>query len=312
MFVQYTSAQISFCGNKTYPALSFSAEATAKLDADIEKARAHYLKDTTNADALIWYGRRLAYKGRYDEAIAIFTKGIQQHPADARMYRHRGHRYLTTRCVDKAIADFTKAAELIKGKPDEIEPDGMPNAQNIPTSTLQSNIWYHLGLAYYLKGDFAKAEAAYKECLKVSTNPDMYVATANWYYITLKELKKEKEATELLGTVHKDMKIIENEGYLTILLLYKKEQDPDELYKKLMADNNTLSNATGGFGLGNFYRLSGDEAKANTIFNQVIRGSQWGSFAYMAAEKWGNDSLTLVPSPKEEGGRTEIFHRLFS
>jgi tetratricopeptide (TPR) repeat protein len=286
LFITTSSAQITFCGSKTYPALSFSAEAAAKLRADVESAQTTYLKDTLNADALIWYGRRLAYFGKYDEAIAVFTKGIKQHPADARMYRHRGHRYLTTRCVDKAIEDFIKAAQLIKGKPDEIEPDGVPNAQNIPTSTLQSNIWYHLGLAYYLKNDFVKAERAYAACLKVSTNPDMYAAMANWYYITLKELKKEKQAAELLKTVSKDMKLIENEVYLSILLLYKQEANPDELYNSVLGDNNALNNVSLAFGLGNYYRLSGDAAKAKAIFEKITRGSQWGSFGFMAAEKW--------------------------
>jgi tetratricopeptide (TPR) repeat protein len=283
-FIQTTSAQITFCGNKTYPALSFSAETKTKLDSAIEKTRAAYLKDTSNAEVLIWYGRRVAYTGNYDEAIHLYSKGIALHPTDARFYRHRGHRYLTTRCIDKAITDFEKAASLIKGKTDEVEPDGMPNAQNIPTSTLQSNIWYHLGLAYYLKGDFKKAEAAYKECLKVSTNPDMYVATANWYYITLRELKKEKEAEALLQTISKDMKLIENEGYLTILLLYKQQQNPEELYKSIVSNSNTLSNATLGFGLGNYYRLSGQTEKAKLIFEKITAGNQWGSFAYVAAE----------------------------
>lgn len=282
---QQASAQITFCGSKSYPALSFSAETKAKLDADVENARSIYLKDITSADALIWYGRRLAYLGKYDEAIAVYTKGIQQHPNDARLYRHRGHRYLTTRCIDKAIADFTKAAALIKGKPDEVEPDGMPNAQNIPTSTLQSNIWYHLGLAYYLKGDFAGAETAYKHCLKVSANPDMYVATVNWYYITLRQQKKEKEAAELLQTISKDMKLIENEGYLTILLLYKGEQDAGVLYQQLMGHQNTLNNATLGFGLGNYYLLNGQTEKGKSVLNAVLQGNQWGSFAYMASEK---------------------------
>jgi tetratricopeptide (TPR) repeat protein len=285
LFIQTTSAQISFCGIKTYPALSFSVESKTKLEADVETARIIFLKDTSNADALIWYGRRVAYLGKYDEAIALYSKGIALHSTDARFYRHRGHRYLTIRCIDKAIADFEKATALIKGKPDEIEPDGMPNAQNIPTSTLQSNIWYHLGLAYYLKGDFERAEAAYKECLNVSTNPDMYVATANWYYITLRELKKEKESEALLQTISKDMKLIENEGYLTILLLYKKQQSSDELYQTLMGNTNSLSNATLGFGLGNYYWLNGQTQKAKTIFEKIIAGNQWGSFAYMAAEK---------------------------
>lgn len=278
------NAQQMFCGSKTYPALSFSAETKEKLLAAKTIAQTNYVHDSTNADYIIWYGRRTAYLGNYEEAISIFTKGIALHPNDARMYRHRGHRYLTIRCVDKAIADFTKATSLIKGKKDEVEPDGMPNDKNIPTSTLQSNIWYHLGLAYYLQQNFAKAEQAYKECLKVSTNLDMYVATTNWYYITLRELKKEKQAAKLLGTIQKDMKLIENEGYLTILLLYKQEQDPEQLLAGLVKDNNNLTNATLGFGLGNYYLITNQPKKAADIFEKVVAGNQWGSFAFMAAE----------------------------
>ena len=280
--------QMTICGNKSYPPLTFSATVKEKLENDLAVAKATYENDVKNADAIIWYGRRLAYLGRYDEAIEIFTKGILLHPYDARMFRHRGHRYLTTRCVDKAISDFIKASYLIKNQKDEVEPDGMPNAKNIPTSTLQSNIWYHLGLAYYLKKDFKKAEKAYKECLKVSKNPDMYVATANWYYITLKELKKEKTASNLLSTVHKNMELIENEGYLQILLLYKGNQNVAPLLENLTQNNSALTNATTGFGVGNFYRLTGNMKKAREIFQIVTSGSQWGSFAYMAAEIWAD------------------------
>lgn len=279
-------AQISFCSIKTYPPLTFSEASLQKLEKDISDARETYIKDIKNADAIMWYGRRLAYIGRYDEAIALYTEGIRSHPNDARIYRHRGHRYLTTRCVDKAISDFKKAATLIKNKKDEIEPDGMPNDKNIPTSTLQSNIWYHLGLAYYLKKEFIKAAQAYEECLKVSTNPDMYVATANWYYITLRELKELKKAEAVLKTIKKEMHLIENEGYQNILLLYKNEDGTDNIRQKLLADNNTLNNATIGFGLGNYYRLAGDKTKAQEIFKKVTSGNQWGSFAYMAAETW--------------------------
>jgi tetratricopeptide (TPR) repeat protein len=286
MLVQQTPAQINFCGSKTYPPLSFSAETLSKLKSDSLAAANKHFADTGNADNIIWYARRTAYLGNYNEAISIYTKGIALHPNDARMYRHRGHRYLTIRCVDKAIADFTKAAQLVKGKQDEVEPDGMPNEQNIPTSTLQSNIWYHLGLAYYIQKEFAKAEKAYEQCLKVSTNPDMYVATANWYYITLKELKKEKQAAKLLATIHKTAKLIENEGYLTILLLYKQQQDAEQLHKDLLIDNNTLVNATLGFGVANYYRLTGQTAKANELLQLITAGNQWGSFAYMAAEIW--------------------------
>ena len=36
---------------------------------------------------------------------------------------------------DNAISDFKKALELIDGAQDQIEPDGLPNKQNIPLTT---------------------------------------------------------------------------------------------------------------------------------------------------------------------------------
>ena len=59
-------------------------------------------------DALIWLGRRNAYLGNYKDAIGIYTEGIQKYPNDARFYRHRGHRLITLRCFDDAIADLRK------------------------------------------------------------------------------------------------------------------------------------------------------------------------------------------------------------
>jgi tetratricopeptide (TPR) repeat protein len=169
-----------------------SAETQSEFEKKLSDARAAYEKDNS-ADNLIWLGRRTAYLGRYKDAIRIFSDGIKYFPRDARLYRHRGHRFITLRCLDAAVADFEQAVKLIRGRADEIEPDGLPNARNIPTSTLQSNIWYHLGLAHYLKGDFQRALKAYREAEKVSTNPDMLVATTHWLYMTLRRLGREKE-----------------------------------------------------------------------------------------------------------------------
>ena len=49
---------------------------------------------------------------RYREAIEIYTKGIALHPTNALFYRHRGHRYITVRELDRAVADLARAAEL--------------------------------------------------------------------------------------------------------------------------------------------------------------------------------------------------------
>lgn len=238
-----------------------------------------------NADSYIWVGRRIAYLGSYKEAIAWFTMGIEKsEQANPRLYRHRGHRYLTLRCFDDAIKDFETAAKLIKGKPDEIEPDGLPNAKNIPTSTLQSNIWYHLGLAYYLKGDLLNAIKVYEEAEKVSNNNDMKVATAYWYYMTLRRAGWKDEAKKLIRAFDTNIEVIENDDYLKLLKLNKGELRAEALLKTIQGDANSLGSASLGYGIGNYFLYNGDKTKATTIFRKITAGDQWASFGYIGAE----------------------------
>jgi len=93
-----------------------TGETKARLEADLAKAQAEYDRNPSSAEATIWLGRRLAYLGRFNDAIAIYTRGIQQHPDEARLYRHRGHRYITIRKFDLAIADLRRASQLIAGQ----------------------------------------------------------------------------------------------------------------------------------------------------------------------------------------------------
>ena len=260
-----------------------SAETRRDFEARLTTARADFEKQPS-ADNSIWLGRRTAYLGRYKESIAIFTDAITKYPKDARLYRHRGHRFITLRCFDDAIKDFEKAAKLIKGKPDEIEPDGLPNARNIPTSSLQSNIWYHLGLAHYLKGEFARAHKAYREAEKVSKNPDMLVATTHWLYMTLRRLGREKEASATLAPITDTLEVIENAYYYKLIKLYQGKLKPSDLLNNTNQTANTLSNATVGYGVGNWFLYNRQRAEAEKIFRQVIMGNQWASFGHIAAE----------------------------
>lgn len=260
-----------------------SAETRRDFEAKLTTARANFEKEPS-ADNSIWLGRRTAYLGRYKEAISIFTNAIEKSPKDARLYRHRGHRFITLRCFDDAIKDFRKAAGLIKRKPDEIEPDGMPNARNIPTSTLQSNIWYHLGLAHYLKGDFGAALKAYREAEKVSRNPDMMVATTHWLYMTLRRLGREKEASAVIAPIADNLEVIENADYYQLIKLYQGKLKPSDLLKDTNQTATTLSNATVGYGVGNWFLYNGRRAEADAIFRQIIMGNQWASFGHIAAE----------------------------
>jgi tetratricopeptide (TPR) repeat protein len=237
-----------------------------------------------SADNIIWYARRKGYLGHYKDAIEALTIGLEKFPNDARLYRHRGHRFITLRCFDDAIRDFEKAAKLVKGKPDEVEPDGLPNAKNIPTSTLQSNIWYHLGLAYYLKGDFKNALRAYKEAQKVSKNNDMRTATTYWHYMTLRRMGKRSDADKLLQGFSTHIELIENLDYLNLIRLNKGEVKAEDLLSTVRGDADTLGSASLGYGIGNYFLYNGDSEKAMTIFRKIVDGDQWASFGYIAAE----------------------------
>ena len=258
-------------------------ETKARLESDLAKAQADFDKDPSSADAAIWLGRRLAYLGRFRDAIDTYTKGIAKHPNEARLYRHRGHRYITIRKFDLAVADLTKASQLIAGKPDEIEPDGAPNPKGIPRSTLQSNIWYHLGLAHYLNGHFDRALEAYRSGMRVSrVNDDMLVATSDWLYMTLRRLKRDDEARAALEPITAQMDVIENMAYHARLLMYKGQRTPESVLNLNTADDVQM--ATQGYGVGNWYLVNGDRAKAKEIFDRVLAGRAWTAFGFIAAE----------------------------
>ncbi len=248
----------------------------------LAEARQRSYADPADAEPLIWFGRRTASLSRYRDAIEIYTRGIQRLPRDARFYRHRGHRYITVRDLDLAIADLERAASLTAGDPDEIEPDGLPNARNTPTSTLHSNIWYHLGLAHYLKGDFERALRAYRSCMEVSRNPDMLVATSHWLYMTLRRLGRDADAAKVLEPIRADLDVIENGAYHRLLLMYKGELPVDSLLST--SSGAALDDVTTAYGVGNWYLYNGDTARALGIFERIVATGSWAAFGAIAAE----------------------------
>ena len=269
----------------------------ARLQAQLAEAVAAWEKNRDDADALIWVGRRTAYLARYREAIDIFTQGIARHPADARMYRHRGHRYLTVREIDRAIADLEKADALIAGRPDVVEPDGMPNARNIPTSTLNSNVWYHLALAYYLQGDFNRAAATWRRALDAVANADNLVASGNWLYLALRRAGRDAEAARVLEPVTADLDVIENGSYHQLLLMYKGERTPEAVLAAADAD------AAVQYGVSAWLLVNGRRREAEAIWARLLAGRDWAAFGYLAAEaevarpKWKADHHVHVASP---------------
>ena len=247
-----------------------------------EFAKKKFNENKKDPDALIWFGRRAAYLGNYEEAINIFTTGIQDHPQDARMLRHRGHRYISTRQYDKAIVDFEKAVTLIKNQEDKIEPDGLPNSRNIPISTLHGNIWYHLGLAHYLKNDMDNALKAFSNRTVTERYDDNIVSGGHWLYMILSRKGQSKEADAAIEEVDIDMDIIENGIYHKMCLFYKQLISESDL--KPVDPKSSASNVYN-YGMGNWYLYQKkDTIQARKYYEQLLEHGNKYSFAYLAAE----------------------------
>jgi tetratricopeptide (TPR) repeat protein len=263
------------------PAMSAAASATA--EANLAAAQRAFDRAPGDADSIIWLGRRTAYLGRFRDAIAIYTKGLERHPNDPRLYRHRGHRYLSIRRFDEAIRDLSRADELTRGQADQVEPDGQPNARGIPTSTLQSNIRYHLGLAHYLKRDFARALPPYQRDVAAAVNPDMVVASSHWLYMTLRRMGRDQDAAKVLAPIRPDMEIIENGSYHRLLLMYQGLLPADSVLTP--ADRgDAVQDATVAYGVGNWHLYNGRTAEARAVFERILAMPQWAAFGYIAAE----------------------------
>lgn len=274
---------VSFLGEKLYAPV-LPPERRQELEKRLAEARSRYDADPDDPEAILWFGRRTAYVGRYREAIAIFTRGIEKFPSDARFYRHRGHRYITTRRLDDAVVDLEKAAALVEGRPDEIEPDGLPNARNIPTSTTHSNIWYHLGLARYLQGDFARALPAYRRCLDLSKNPDGLVSTGHWLYMTLRRLGRAEEAARLLESIPGELDVIENQDYERLLRMYRGGISAAALLDEAEESGSAVAFATVGYGVGNWDFYNGRTAEASALYRRILARGEWAAFGDIAAE----------------------------
>src|SRR5262245_13495760 len=163
--------------------VSFYAQADEK--AQVAEADKKLAADPKNIELLIALGRAQATVWRFRDAISTYTRGIEIAPTNAMLYRHRGHRYITTRQFDKAIADMGRAAEL---------------------DSKSFDIWYHLALARYLKGKFDEAAAAYEKAYDAAEKDDSRIAASDWLYMSYRRAGDKKKAERALERITTGMK----------------------------------------------------------------------------------------------------------
>jgi hypothetical protein len=86
----------------------------------------------------------------------------------------------------------------------------------------------------------------------------------------------------VLDRISPTMEILENGTYHRRLLMYKGLEKPEALLDASTDDSTAV--ATQGYGVGNYYLVTGRAEAARRVFRQVTAGSGWNAFGYIAAE----------------------------
>ena len=227
----------------------------------IAEAQARLAADPDNMGLLMDLGLTYGSLKLYRQAIATYSRGIEQWPNSAPLYRHRGHRYISVRDFSKARTDLEKASQL--------EPKSF-------------DISYHLALTYYLTLDFATAVTAYQKSLDLATNDDDRIAASYWLYLSLRHLDRDEEAQAVLEPIRPAMRVERMVAYFKLLAFYKGRLEENALIDPETA--STLELATYGHGLASQYFFNGEEAKARKLLQKIVEGPYWPAFGYIAAE----------------------------
>ena len=222
-----------------------------------ESARA---ADPRNVDLIIALGVAQSGIRRFREAIETFSRGLQLAPDNAMLYRWRGHRYLSTRQLDRALDDFAR---------------GNARDSNV------YGIWYHLGVTRFVRGEFDAAAAAFARAHTMAPEPGEFAGSTDWQWMSLMRAGRQADAAALLARVPDSM-IRTGNAYAKRLRLYRGMVEPGQVFAP--SDTADVQVATLSYGIGNWYLVRGDTATARTWFQRSIDSGGWPAFGFIASE----------------------------
>jgi tetratricopeptide (TPR) repeat protein len=225
----------------------------------IARAAAALQADPRNVQLAIQLGIAQSGARQFREAVETFTKALAIEPDNAVLYRWRGHRYLSLRDLDRALADLEKGARL--------------------DSTVYGT-WYHLGVVRFARGEFDRAAQAFARAQRDAPDAGELAGSTDWLWMSLSRAGRADEATAMLER-RPDSLEVEN-AYRTRLRLYRGEIGPEGVFTR--ADTADVQVATLSYGLGNWYLVRGDTASARTWFEKAIASGGWPAFGFIMAE----------------------------
>ncbi|MEM9208396.1 MAG: tetratricopeptide repeat protein [Pseudomonadota bacterium] len=247
---------------------AWGVETRQRLETDLEIAKAVFAVAPQREDSWIWLGRRYGYLGHYEDAIAVFTAGLERFPDSYKLHRFRGRHRARNRDFAGAIEDYRLGLEKMRGVPDTFEPDGIPNARRLTISTYRSNLHYYLGQTSFATGDFQAMVEHLDASLAspIALNIDDHrIAVTFWKYLALRKLARDAEASALLNALPNEPTLIENDSYLAAVQVF-------ELGEPLPDGADSLSR----FAAGMDALMAGDRKRGVELLDAVVNQSALG------------------------------------
>lgn len=248
----------------------WSAATKARLEKDLEIAKAVMAVAPEREDSYIWLGRRLGYLARYSDAIDVFTEGLQQFPDSYKLLRFRGRHLARHREFDRAIADYRRAAQLVENVQDSYEPDGIINARHQYLGSYRANIHYYLGQTSWAIGEYGDVlqgmERSSREPLV--QHDDRRVATTYWRYLAHRKLGQDETARTLVADFPEDLDLLENHTYYEGVLFFKGALAEHELLPR--------ADSIGKFAIAMEHHFAGDEDTAARMWREIVTGAAQG------------------------------------
>ncbi len=226
-------------------------------------ARAESLLAATPRDVgrIIELGIAQASVRQYREAIATYTRGLAIEPANALLFRYRGHRYLSVRQFDSALADLTRGNRL---------------------DTTNYDIWYHLGIVHFVKGHFGVAAEAFAHAQRMAPNDNELAGSTDWLWMALRRAGRAADAQAALSRITDTLRITTATAYLQRLKLYRGLIGPDQALTP--ADTADIAVATIAYGVGNWCLVNGDRTRAREWFRRSVASGGWPAFGFILSE----------------------------
>jgi len=184
---------------------------------------------------------------------------------------------------DYSINDSERAVDMMLKGIDFMEPSSLAGTEETTEYIFYTNTYYHLGLAYMMKGDLLNARRAFNDLLDVAVNDDHIIMSVYWNYIILKRLGYEEDAKEALKHIKPDMNCPVSGGYYECLKMYTGEIEPEEIISETSEDDQ-LGLVTSGFGVANEYQFRGEYERYVELLEKVLETNAWSGFGYLSAE----------------------------